>query len=308
MQRDVSFGIEHNGQWIDEQQLDEICETVALFPNLSLKELALTVGEHLEWYTPTGTVKRDACLKLLLKLEAAGVVQLPEKRQWTKSAETIRSIEPSDATAAGERIEGALGVVGTVALEAVSDGEQKALWNEYVHRYHPLGYKQPFGYRLRYFIRSTRGPLGCVLVAGAAKQIGVRDRWIGWDDRQRLANLAWVVNNSRFLIFPWVGVKNLASHVLGLLAAGIREDWQRRWGYQPVLLESFVDPAHYRGSCYKAAGWREVGRTTGEGLIRPGKSYTTSPKIVFVKPLCRRWRGLLCSPDLRRRPDNSVSE
>lgn len=110
--------------------------------------------------------------------------------------------------------------------------------------------------------------------------------------------MSWVVGNSRFLIFPWVEVKNLASHVLGLLARRVGEDWEARWGYRPVLLESFVDPAHRGGSCYKAAGWQVVGMSTGEGLVRPGASYTTTPKMIFLKPLQGDFRELLCSPEL----------
>jgi len=300
MVSDVSFGLEHSGRVISEEELDQICETVALFPGLSLKELAMTVSEHLQWYTASGTLKRDACVKLLEKLEAAGVLELSERQKREPRRQRPQLIELTEATAAGEPVAGSLRSVGAVGLEVVRQAEEKTLWNEYVQRYHPLGYKRPFGYRMRYFIRSEAGLLGCVLVAGAAKQIGVRDRWIGWDDRRRPANLAWVVNNSRFLIFPWVQVKNLASHVLGLLGRRVRADWENRWGYGPVLMESFVDPARHEGSCYKAAGWRLLGMTTGEGLVRPGKCYRTTPKLIFVKPLCGEFRKLLCSLELNR--------
>jgi hypothetical protein len=103
--------------------------------------------------------------------------------------------------------------------------------------------------------------------------------------RQSPKNLPWVVNNSRFLIFPWVRVANLASHALGHLARRAAEDWELRWGYRPLLLETFVDPAHFRGSCYRAGSWTLLGRTSGEGLVRPGKQYRTSPKLIFAKAL-----------------------
>jgi len=145
--------------------------------------------------------------------------------------------------------------------------------------------------------------LGCVVLSGPAKALTARDRWIGWEDRQRLANLPWVINNSRYLIFPWIEVANLASHVLGQLARRVGDDWERRWGYRPVLLETFVDPAHFRGSCYRAAGWERLGRTTGEGLVRPGKQYQTSPKLIFAKPLQADFRRLLCSDRLKGRTE-----
>ncbi|MBW2167361.1 MAG: DUF4338 domain-containing protein, partial [Deltaproteobacteria bacterium] len=140
--------------------------------------------------------------------------------------------------------------------------------------------------------------LGCVLFSGAAKSMGTRDRWIGWTEKQRLNNLAWVINNSRFLIFPWVQVKNLASHVLGQINRQIRAHWQESWGYSPVLMETFVDPVHYQGICYKAANWQCLGMTTGQGLVREGKSYATSPKKIFIKPLVKNYRDLLCSEKL----------
>jgi len=172
-----------------------------------------------------------------------------------------------------------------VSVEVVKGKETTGLWNEYVSRYHYLGYKKPFGYVLRYFIVSEQGFLGCLMFAGASKALADRDRWIGWTQIQRLRNLAWVINNSRFLIFPWVQVKNLASHILGLVARRVKEDWQERWGYSPVLAETFVDPQYYEGICYKAANWQYLGMTTGEGLVRKGRTYTTTSKKIFVKPL-----------------------
>ena len=164
--------------------------------------------------------------------------------------------------------------------------------------YHYLGYHQPFGYTLRYFIESKQGRLGCALFSGAAKAMTARDRWIGWTEKQRLQNLAWIINNSRFLIFLWVRVKNLASHVLGQIKRQISGNWQEYWGYRPVLIETFVDPARYQGTCYKAANWQYVGMTTGPGLVRKDKTYTTVPKKIFITPLTENYRELLCSDEL----------
>ena len=198
-----------------------------------------------------------------------------------------------------EEIVGKLADIEPVTLDVVRDRDATCLWNEFVDRYHYLGYKRPFGCPLRYFVVSGRGPLGCVLLAGAAKSIRVRDRWIGWTQQQRLRNLQWVINNSRYLIFPWVRVKHLASHVLGQVARRVRQDWLDRWGYAPVLMETFVDPLRYQGTCYRAAGWVCLGYTTGEGLRRPGRSYTTLPRRMFVRPLAPDFRALLCSDSLK---------
>ena len=288
---------------ISRQELDEIQETVGLFPGLSRWELAATICEHLGWMTASGSCKIDACMKLLKKLEAKGSVELPGKRQRSQGQQSGKYIALTPKTESQANIVGNLGDVGLVSVAVVKGKESTGLWNEYVSRYHYLGYKKPFGYVLRYFIVSERGLLGCLMFAGAAKVLAARDRLIGWTQRQRLRNLAWVINNSRFLIFPWVQVNNLGSHILGQVVRRVKEDWQERWGYSPVLAETFVDPQYYEGSCYKAANWQYLGMTTGEGLVRKGKTYTTTPKKIFVKPLVKDWRSLLCSERLKGRVD-----
>jgi hypothetical protein len=275
------------------------------FPALSRKELTFTLCEHLEWLTPAGQPKFTACSKLLARLEEAGELRLPALRE-DKSHPGPRPGAPrhvgalTDPAAPFAR---SLSDMDPVALRLARDRQEERLWNEYVDRYHPLGYKKPFGYWARYFIESAEHRLGCILLSGAAKALTARDRWIGWNDRQRLKNLPWVLNNSRFLIFPWVEVANLASHVLAQLARRVGDDWQARWGYRPLLLETFVDPTRFRGSCYRAAGWALLGRTSGEGLVRPGKHYQTGPKLIFAKPLQADFRALLGSHRLTGRTE-----
>jgi hypothetical protein len=284
------------GRKISDQEIEQIKETVDLCWRLSRYELTQTIAENLGWYTASGSLKVDACVKLLEKLQAEGVLQLPEKRGLSKPNQRCIPITARSAPAAD--IDCKLKQLDFVKLQVVCEPQDIKLWQEYVSRYHYLGYKKPFGYYLHYFIGSDQGILGCVLFSGAAKSIGVRDRWIGWTQAQRLRNLAWVINNSRFLIFPWVKVKNLASHVFGQIHKQIRAHFKQRWGFSPVLLETFVDPQHYIGSCYKAANWRYLGMTTGCGLVRKGKSYRTSAKKIFVKPLVIDYRQQLCCEDL----------
>jgi len=289
------------GREIIGRELEEIQETVELFPNLSRTELAATICEHLGWVTASGSYKLDACMKLLEKLEVKGSVLLPGKREGYQRKRFRRHISFTRRTEAQPDIIGKLRDLGSVRVKVVKDRESTGLWDEYVSRYHYLGYKKPFGYFLRYFVISDRGLMGCLMFSGAARALRVRDRWIGWTEKQRLRNLAWVVNNTRFLIFPWIRVKYLSSHVLGQAGRRIKNDWLERWGYSPVLLETFVDPQHYYGSCYKAANWEYLGMTTGEGLVRKGKSYRTTPKMIFARPLVRGFRSLLCSEQLRGR-------
>ncbi len=286
-------GIFQSGCWFSSEQLEEICETVEMFSGLSRRELASTICEHRGWLTLSGQYKLDACLKLLEKLEDRGLVRLPEKRNGGKRTEP--RIVATPKTQPGRAIRGRLQDIRPVRLTVVSTRSQAELCNEYLDRYHYLGYKQPFGCHLRYLIESEKGLLGCMLFAGAARALRKRDEWIGWNTAQRLRNLGLVVNNSRFLIFPWVEVKYLASHVLGQVARRIRGDWREHWNYRPVLLETFVDPRYYAGTCYRAANWQYLGMTTGQGLVRPGKHYRSSTKKILVRPLVEGFRSMLCS-------------
>lgn len=290
---EVKGHLVHCGRIFSDEELSDIRETVATCSRLSRSELALTIGEHLEWYSATGSLKLDACVKLLEKLEAQGVLSLPEKQ--ISSVGSRKPTSQTNRTEVGELLEGSVNTLGPFQVVPVTEKEEIGLWNEYVNRYHYLGYKQPFGCSGRYFITSEHGKLGCLLFSGAAKGLRERDKWLGWSKDERLKNLGLVINNSRFLIFPWVKIKYLASHVLGQAVRRIGDDWQQRWGYRPVVVETFVDPERYTGTCYRAANWLYVGDTTGTGLARQGKSYTSSPKKIFVLPLVPDFRTILCS-------------
>lgn len=286
------------GREISADEIGQIRETVAWLPGLARKELAATICEHLHWHTASGTPKLQACQKLLERLEGAGLVELPALRRKKNQSGNRAVVALGERTASDRLLAGPLRDLKPVCLEVVTEASQVGLWNEYVERFHPLGYKGAFGYRLRYFVRSGGQRLGCVLLAGAAKAIAVRDRWIGWDARSRLHNLPRVIDNSRFLIFPHVRIPHLASHVLGQLARRVRADWQRQWGFSPLLMETFVNPRRYAGTCYRAAGWKLLGETSGRGLARPGKSYRSTPRLVLVKPLAEDFRHLLCAAPL----------
>jgi hypothetical protein len=286
------------GRRFSAQEIGDIRQTVAWLPGLARKELAATLCEHLHWHTAAGTPKIQACQRLLERLAGAGLVALPPVRDEQRHGGPGATVSLSGRSAPGQPVTGPLRKFQPVRLEPVTGAAETGLWNEYVERFHPLGYRGAFGYRLRYFIRAGGEPLGCVLLAGAARALTVRDRWIGWSAPVRQRNLPWVINNSRFLIFPHVRIPHLASHVLGQLARRVREDWQCQWGFAPLLLETFVDPARFAGTCYRAAGWQLLGETTGQGLARPGKSYQSTPRLVLVKALHGHFRRLLCSAPL----------
>jgi len=300
IQKEASNCVVRCGRQITAEEIESAQETVRLCAGLSRDELAETICEHWGWVTASGAGKVTACLKVLEELERNGQIHLPAKHKHF-STECVRGTVHTQRTAPPKEVlVGKLADVTPVRLEIVVSRDQAKLWNEYLDRHHYLGYRKPFGCTLRYFIVCEKGLLGCLLIAGATRAIKARDEWIGWSMLRRQENLPWVINNTRFLIFPWVEVQHLASHVLGQLAKRVRSDWQQRWGYEPLLMETFVDPAQYSGTCYRAAGWIELGRTTGRGLRHAGEDYTSSPKLIYVKPLSKDFRETLCVEPLQR--------
>lgn len=289
--KDLIF--KHGNRIFGRKDVHLIQQIFKLFPKLSQSELIETVCEHLDWLTSSGLPKRRACKEILIQMEAQGLLQLPPVR--CKGAKSRPPPEKTSQTDAPEILEVSLKAISPVSVEPVTSDKERHLWNEYIERYHPLGYKHPFGYAIRYFVRTNDHYPGCIMLSGASRALAARDQWIGWKPKQRKANLSWIVNNSRYLIFPWVKVPHLASHVLGQLARRVANDWEERWGFRPVLLETFVDPAYFSGICYQAAGWELLGKTTGKGLARPGKTYTSSPKLIYIKPLSKQYQSLLCS-------------
>ncbi len=283
-----------SGRYFTVQELFEIQETIRLFPELSRTELAKTICENLGWVTPVGRYKTSSCQQLLEKLEGRGLITLPPKREYQINNEK-GGIIFGPTTAPAPLIEGQVTDLEPLEVLPVKSRDELRLWNEYVHRYHGLGYKRPFGAHQRYYIVSgDEQKLGCLLFAAAAWALQVRDEWIGWAEVDRSLRLNLIINNTRLLIFPWVRVKNLASKTLSLAAKRIGFDWQERYGYSPVLLETFVDPEKYRGTCYKAANWIFLGQTAGRGRTERHNKRPFTRKHIYVYPLCRDFRSILC--------------
>ena len=182
------------------------------------------------------------------------------------------------------------------ALRLVTTPKDRERWKAHLQTYHYLGYKQPFGAHLGYFLvcEPRQQELGCVVFAAAAAwALAPRDQWIGWDKTQRQQLLSLILSNDRFLIFPCVTVPNLASHALALATTHLADDWGRLHGYRPVLLETFVDPTRYAGTCYQAANWEYLGQTQGRGRDDPRHACRETKKDIYVYPLRRDWRQRL---------------
>ncbi|MCK5190050.1 MAG: DUF4338 domain-containing protein, partial [Methylococcales bacterium] len=282
------------GHRFTRKQLSGIQQTVTTFTDLSHRELGLTICEHLNWYTPSGTYKIQTCLNALEEMQAAELFTLPAKVQQAKAIQkkmlwTVKTCQQPE-------IKGSLEQFTSIILQPVIQKEDIALWNELIDRYHYLGYRKPIGTHLRYFIvaqtkAGEKQKLGCLIFSFPVWSLASRDQWIGWNGDERKQRLKLILDNNRFLILPWVNIKNLASKVLSLIARQVADDWMEQHGFRPVLLETFVDPEKYTGTCYQAANWQRIGKT--QGKKGSDRCKTVSPKDVYVYPLASDCKTIL---------------
>ncbi len=293
----IGGGLPFCGRELTSSEWDLIGEVTRDFSSLGLTELARTICELLEWRRPNGGLKGRECYLFLLTLRSRGWLPwLPPPRPQARHPHTTTVDWQSDAQApCTNPLQSWL----PLQLQLIDTVGDRKLFEQYIHRYHYLGYRVPYGAQLRYFIRSQQLPgtlLACLLFTSAAWKMAPRDQYIGWSDPSRKSNLAQVVDHSRFLILPWVRIPHLASHILSRTARQLRLDWRERYGVDPVLLETLVDRERYSGTCYRAANWVSVGWTQGRGRMDRTRQEPRSCKEIFLYPLDRRWRSQLCEP------------
>lgn len=277
------------GERVSQEQRNEIKEIISLFPSLSRNELANTICELFSWKRPTGKLKTVEAVQYLEVLEDWSIIKLPDSRPGKKKGtrQVIKRTEKSDEH---ELVDLPLKELSPLYLEKITTKEKREWFYDFVDRYHYLGYQRPFGAHLRYFIKAggiDDTIIGCLQFSSPAWRMTPRDKYIGWSEEQRVKNLQKIVNNSRFLILPWIRVKNLASKVLAIASKIVQVDWEETYTYQPVLLETLIDSAYnYTGTCYKAANWVFVGTTTGRGRMgRKNERDGMAPKEIFLYPL-----------------------
>jgi Domain of unknown function (DUF4338) len=289
-------GYRSSGRRFDEEEIRLIREVVASCASLSRKELANTVSELMGWRRANGGLKEPECLALLTRLEADGLLRLPAKRPG-RPVGSVTSIPRTARGEPGAPLVGRVEVFAPVRVERVETAEVRGLFRELVDRYHDLKYKVPFGAHVEYLVSiSNPAPtvVGGLQFSSAAWRMRTRDEWIGWGDARRARRLPQVVNNSRFLLLPWVHVQNLASTTLALALRRLAADWEALYGVRPLLVETLVDVAQYTGGCYRAANWVEVGETAGRGRDDRGHArHGARPKRVFLYPLARDARAQL---------------
>ncbi len=283
------LSVRYCGRNFSDDELARIRQLIGEDPARSRALLSRLTCRALEWYKADGGLKEMSARVAMLRMQEDGLITLPPPRCQRPDPTT----HLTSRTDPGIPIERPAGALTPLVLQRVQKKPDSRLWNEYIERYHYLGYKPLPGAQLRYFVYSGNQPVAMLGFGAAAWQTAPRDRYIGWSHEQRKKNLHLIVNNARFLILPWVQSKNLASMILAMAARQLPDDWHAQYHYRPVLLETFVEKLRFEGTCYKAANWRHLGQTKGRGKLGPAGKQSVPIKDLWVYPLNRKFRAHL---------------
>jgi hypothetical protein len=277
----------YSGRVFGPPEIEQVRDIICAHAGASRQQLSYRVCEAFDWRKPDGSLKDMSCRVALLRLHREGLIALPTPRHKVNPCRAFGRRTPQAEP--GAPLEAAVHELEGLRLELVERADS-ALWNEYIDRYHYLGYKPLPGAQLRYFAYAGERLVGLLGFGAAAWKSAPRDEWIGWSRTQRHGNLAAVVNNARFLILPWVRVTHLASKLLAMAARLLPAHWEGRYGYRPVLLETFVEAERFTGTCYRAASWTCVGQTQGRGKLGDHRLGQVPIKTVWVYPLAKDFR------------------
>lgn len=250
-------------------------------------EIARKICKELNWRQENGRLKEIACLEALRKMEKRGLISLPLPKS-PGGYKPLRQIDPKEVSfkEPKDQIAGSLKDFGWVHLRLV-EKKDYLLFRYLIGRYHYLGFKRTVGRHLRYLVYLENILVGCLGYGDAILHHHLRDEWIGWSKKERKERLHLIVNNVRFLILPWVRIKNLASKILAVANKVMPKDWEERYGYRPVLLETFIDVSRFQGTCYKAANWKSLGYTQGKGRRGDHFYWHGERKELYVYPLSK---------------------
>jgi len=282
----------YRGRSINESDIALIKNIIAAHPERGRRFISQEVCRRWNWRQTNGTLKDMICRSLLLLLESKDFIKLPPRKSTPPNPLANRKKPPKipmDQTP----LEGPLSKLCPINLEQVRRTPIEKLFNSLISEYHYLGYTQPVGEHLKYIAFSNDRPIACLAWSSAPWYIGARDRFIGWSSQARPKNLHLIINNTRFLVLPWVEVSHLASHLLALNRRRLSRDWQRIYNHPVYLLETFVDTERFQGTCYKADNWILVGQTTGRGKLSKSNKPTLPKKAVYLYPLTKDFRSKL---------------
>ena len=282
----------YRGRAISEQDILYIRALIEHHPGESRRQLSVHLCEAWQWRQTNGALRDMVCRGLLLMLERAGQITLPPV-SYVRHNPLIERARPQPVLIDTTPMEDRLCRLQPLELEQVRRTAQEPLFNSLMEQHHYLGYEQPVGEHLKYLVWAGGRPIACLAWSSAPRHLASRDHYIGWDATARRNRIRFIAYNTRFLILPWMRVEHLASHILGRMAARISDDWQRMYGHPIYFLETFIDPERFRGTCYKAANWVLMGRTTGRGKQSNSYVPNRSIKEVLGYPLTKRFRELL---------------
>jgi len=282
----------YRGREIHQEDILYICELIGAHPHASRRTLSTKLCEAWQWRQANGALCDLVCRSLLLMLHRADRITLPPV-DYVRHNPLAHRARPAPVQIEDAPIESRLRDLQPLEFQPVRRSADEPLFNSLMEEHHYLGYEQPVGEHLKYLVWAQGRPVACLAFSSAPRHLGSRDRYIGWSAEARRRNIRFLAYNTRFLILPWVRVEHLASHILGRMAARISHDWQRMYGHPLYFLETFVDPERFRGTCYRAANWVLLGRTTGRGKQSNSYVPNRSIKEVLGYPLTPKFRDLL---------------
>ena len=283
----------YRGKRITQEDVVFIRGLIAQNPGDSRWSLSHKLCQAWNWRQANGVLRDMVCRGLMLALQRAGYIELPVKRRNPLNP-LVQREKPAAVVIDPDPIEDSLSSILPLEIRQVRRTALEKLCNSLIEQYHYLGYCQPVGEHLKYLVFAGQRPVACMIYSSAPRHIGCRDRFIGWPVTIRRQNLHLMAYQSRFLILPWVRVPYLASHLLGRMAKGLSTDWQRLYQHPVYFQETFVDLERFKGTCYKAANWFYLGKTTGRGKNDHTYKPNRSIKAVWGYPLCRDFRKRLC--------------
>jgi Druantia protein DruA len=295
----VEAKLKYRGRVVTDADVAFIRKLVAENPMASRRALSKKLCQAWNWVQPNGALRDMVCRGLMLALYRAGHIGLPPVRLKTRNPLAERGSNrkrPAIAPAAEvdtTPLSRGLAEIRPLEFRQVRRTPEEPLFNSLLERYHFLGYIQPVGEYLKYLVYGLGRPLACLAWSSAPRHLAPRDRYIGWSAEARRKNIRFVAYNTRFLLVPWADVPNLASHILGRMAGVLSRDWERIYRHPIYFLETFVDPQKSRGTCYRAANWVVLGRTTGRGKDSQSKRPNRSIKEVLGYATWKRFRELL---------------
>lgn len=274
------------GRAITDDDILLIRETITNYFHKGREYISRQICHRWQWYQPNGQTKDMAVRYILLSLEEKNLIKLPPRMNLSHNEKKqTKKIELNEVPLTGKA-----GDYRGLKLQLLTKASEYKLWNRIIHSYHYQSHQIIVGKFLKYIAYIDDMPVACLGWGSAAWSLAQRETWIGWDKKTKDKNLGGIVNNIRFLILPWITVKYLASHLLGISAKRIPHDWFERYGESVYLLETFIERDRFKGTCYKAANWIYLGQTKGSSKRGSSHHYHGNIKDIYAYPLCRDFR------------------